>query len=347
MNVSGGELEYDEDLVWQRVQDDLGPNVSPPNVVVQEVAGPGRIEGGLVYVDPVATSPDGADTLAHEFAHYVQRQQSPWPHRFVDSVDEGFAKMAFKEGFATVAQERYAAEYGYQTQWDGELATSSPELHWFQARYELGREYVAYRKNHTAELGSVLDGRWPRTSEQVLHPERGYEPAKPLDVAVAAANREGRTDYVPLRQPRHLGELAVRVTLWTRLDPVTATGGAEGWGNDTLLTFQGPDGTGHAWVVRFDTAADASDARTAFRAYHESDRRAFESPSEFIEGKAPPDRLVDGFWRATGDRGFRTVVVDDETLVVFAGPEPFVDAAAATGTAGNVTVGTGANATAT
>jgi hypothetical protein len=54
-------------------------------------------------------------------------------------------------------------------------------------------------------LGPHLDGRWPNTSEPLLHPERGFERPKALAARASMASREGRTEYVPVRSPRRLG----------------------------------------------------------------------------------------------------------------------------------------------
>lgn len=337
VNVSGGSLPYDVDQVWERVRSRFGENVSPPKVRIR-AAYSTRYYPGVVIIDSSRAGVSSEVTLAHEFAHHIHLQGRPNRSSLPGSLDEGFAHAAYGEGYAMYVQRWYLEEYAPGVPGDTRLPASSPEARWAQAPYLLGFEYVEYRANMTDDVESLRHLRWPNTSEQILHPERGYEPAKSLTVDVASVNLEGRTEYVPVRNPRRLGELAVRITIWSRTNESTAKRTASGWGNDQFRTFQGPDGDGLAWVIRYDNASEARQASELFEVYGESEQRSFEPLSERSKDAAPSDRIVDSLWRADSNRSLNTIVVGNETLVVFAGPESFVANANAFGSAGNVTI---------
>jgi len=83
-----------------------------------------------------------------------------------------------------------------------------------------------------------------------------------------------------------------------------------GWGMDRLLHVSGDHGANtYAWVLRWDDASEAAAFREAFADYDASNGVAF-----------------------------RTEAVTDETVVVYAGDEAFVENASATGNSSDVTV---------
>lgn len=344
-NLSCAEFSHNPRVVWQRVQRQLGTNVAPPRVVVRDIDTAGRYESGVVYVDPSYTSVSASDTLAHEFAHHILETTNPWPGRYYENADEAMAVQAKNEGVATYVEYWYQERYLSERSELESLPTRSPEWRWYLGQYLLGHEYVDYQLDQGADPNDVVSARWPNTTEQVLHPSRATEPPLALTVRAARANREGYARYLPLPPEGRFGELAVRISLWTRLNATRAARGAAGWGNDRLVVFQGPDGEGYAWTIRYDDPNEAREARAAFRAYGEEPGRPFPAPPEFVTSEAPSERFVDGFWRAPTNRSIATTLVGEETVVVFAGPESFVANATATGTAGNVTVGTNATAT--
>jgi len=338
VNVTGGSLSYDADRVWRRVQRKLGTNVTPPKVVIKELDVAGTVEDGVVYVDPSATDEESKTVLAHEFAHYVQMEVAPWPGRYASNPDERFVVRAYREGVASYVQQWYRERYPPGVPARQNLTDHSPGARWVEAQYVFGLDYVQYRAGHADELGPLLSDRWPSTSEQILHPSRGTEPPAALSVRPASANRQGYAEYLPLRNAKRMGELALRFSIWSRTNDSTAARAASGWGNDRFMTFQGPDGEGYAWVIRYDDPAEAREAQASWRTYHANDPRTFGERTEYIASRSPDDRFVNAFWRADSNRSFGTTLVDDETLVVFAGPESFVANASASGTAGNVTV---------
>jgi len=103
------------------------------------------------------------------------------------------------------------------------------------------------------------------------------------------------------------GELVTRITLRDATGKPQAVNASEGWGNDRVVVFEDGWERSVAWVTRWDTAADADEFAAAARTLgNETDTEAF-----------------------------RTTRLDEETVVVFAGTESFVETASASG---NVTI---------
>lgn len=342
--VSGGSLAYNATVVWDRVQSRLETEYGPPEVVIRSNPVGMYYADGAVYVDPrYAAARSQEQLLAHEFAHYVQdRENDALDVPTVTSPDQGFAFDAGKEGFARQVERWYIDEHAVGVPDDVPLPDGSPEQRWYWARYRFGHDYVSARLAGANGTLALADGPWPNTSEQVIHPERADEPPKPLVVSTPNASERA---YVP-RSERRLGEMAVRIAVWSRTNATAARQAGRGWGNDRFLAFEGPQGAGAAWVVRYDDASAAAAGQRLFRAYGAADPRPFDPASDHVASEAPPERFVDAFWRGGTDRSFRVERVGAETVVVFVGPRAFVSNVTARGTSGDVVLRTNATATA-
>jgi hypothetical protein len=111
-----------------------------------------------------------------------------------------------------------------------------------------------------------------------------------------------------------------------RLEGDRAAAAAAGWGADRLIQFDHRDhDTAYAWVLRWDDPDEADEFAAAM--------------TDYLDARG--DRTA-GHW-TDGDATFALHRVDDETVVVLAGPEPFVDNATATGSNADVTVTVGAD----
>ncbi|UCG74740.1 MAG: hypothetical protein JSV95_08185 [Gemmatimonadota bacterium] len=111
-------------------------------------------------------------------------------------------------------------------------------------------------------------GAMPRSTEQVLHPERFVpDPDEPVDVVFAA---EPPAPWGQVHSDG-LGELEIRVFLEEHLGDETVAGtAAEGWDGDRYRLLRDGDGEVLIWVTVWDTARDAAQfaaaARQAFEA---------------------------------------------------------------------------------
>lgn len=283
----------------------------------------------FLYTEPVPTSEGRRSVLAHEFTHVLQHDAGAF-ERTMAGIRQGDGNArrvytAVVEGTATYAQERYVAEKlngtAERPTWAEATENRSRFGVYAIAPYVFGPRYVRERVDSLENLDAVYD-RPPRTTEQVIHGYGpGEEPARPLSVRVD----EGAGTEWYQRDERVRGELFVRLVLEGQLDRERAADAAAGWGADRVVTF-GEAGAGtraHAWVLRWDDASEADAFAAAVR--------------DYLDGRA--DRAA-GRW-VDGDETFDLRRVGDETVVVLAGPDRFVDAASVDGTSANVTVGVG------
>ena len=258
--------------------------------------------------------------LAHEFVHYVQAREG----RVGDlrralgatSTDRQFVQRAVLEGSAATATDAYIDRHLSDSRSNSALyraiAAAYPAgsyQRYANAQYVEGVEYVRERVDDPAATDQLY-ATPPRTSEQVIHGlSPGVEPAKPLAVTLRANGSE----FAPVGRDT-MGEAFVRTVLANGVNESRAAAAAAGWGGDRRVIARTDDGdAGHAWALRWDDAANASEFVATFRAYRDGD--------------------------ATGaDTAIRLARVSDETVVVLAGNPRFVDAATANGTNDRVTV---------
>jgi len=367
ITVENGSFAVDPDRVYERLQTVTGTSVAPPasirvdtpegvtrqssgslpaffevvgfetdsvDAAVFDRLGEGYVTGvGTVVVSPApnATRDDQRLLLAHELTHYIQfrNERVAQLGAAIDAgtTDGAFARRSIVEGAAVYAADRYLDRYGEtdlrnSPVYDEALSAlpAGHQLRYGLAHYQHGAAYVADRVDSPADLPAVYE-RPPTTSQQVIH---GLDPEaspEPLEVTVRTDDgwREVGTD--------RLGEAFLRYALESHLDPERAATVAAGWGNDTLhiVSERGTTEARYVWVHRWDDA-DAADAFAgAMRAY--------------LDARGDP---TDRGW-AIPDTGLEATVttLSPETTVVLFGDEAFLDAAAATGTDGEVTVTVG------
>lgn len=337
--VVDGELPVDANVTFDRVAALLDAEYAPTRVVVQDlsgrtvaafsgvpffaafgVSGPeaaGTGPAGLTTLDAtVYLSPAAADSarveqvLAHEFVHVAQVREDmvPWfegEAGAAGSLDEQFARRALVEGGAVYVTDAYTREHqpalGSQSaQMAAAYANASAGGRFLYGQYYFGARYANATLDDPAELPDLYEDP-PETAENVLHPGTDDDPVA-LNVTVEsdAFDRERS-------QTRRAGELLARVVLRQTATRSTAREAAAGWGNDRVVAFDTANGSAVAWVTRWDTPADAD---------------------EFADAARSLDALQTG-------NEYRTERVSEDTVVVFAGSETFVETAEATG---NVTV---------
>lgn len=337
--VVDGDLPVDANRTFDRVAALLDADYAPTRVVVEDLSGrqtasfdgvpffsafgvTGPEDGGagpaglttldaMVYVSPAAADSARVEqVLAHEFVHVAQVREDmvPWFGGLAPaaaSVDEQFVRRALVEGAAVYVTDAYTRAHqpgtGLQS---AELAAAYADAgaagRFLFGQYHFGFQYVDATLEDPAELPALYEYP-PETSEQVLHPGSEDAPVA-LNVTVDAA----AFDRVRSQTGR-AGEFLTRVVLRQTTRRSTAREAAAGWGNDDVVAFDTPNGSSVAWVTRWDTPEDADEFAAAARTL--DDR-----PSE---------------------TSYRTERVTDDTVVVFAGTEQFVESAEASG---NVTI---------
>ncbi|MFB6072081.1 MAG: hypothetical protein ABEJ88_03845 [Halobacterium sp.] len=323
--------------VWERVDDMVDVDAEPPPVVVRPRPTEQRVTptpfeasfgatnatydytlpGGLfdtqlgryrvvVWRPPGATDAQVEYTLAHEFLHAHQVGVYG-----LSGDRDDLAAMTATEGVTEYLAWRYAEQY---TDYDAEAALR--EL--FADLPPMGRaaraEYyfsATYARNHTdpdAPFRSMNENR-PTTAEQVLHGlAPGSEPPRPLTVH----GQSGNAGVFLSALVETEGEAQLRFLLQYGLSRARAARAAAGWGNDRVATFRRGGSEGFAWVIRWDSRAEAREFERLF--------------ADFDANVSEPLRLE---------------AVGEETTVVLAGSPAFVGNATVTGTAANVTVAAG------
>ncbi|RXK49195.1 hypothetical protein [Halorientalis pallida] len=278
-----------------------------------------------VYVAPGDASASRVErTLAHEFVHVVQfdrdvvsRLPDRLPSGRADTTDGEYVVRSLVEGAATYVSTRYTRRYHPVVETEYETlariyADASAGTRLFWGAYYHGARYVAASVDDPRDLRSVYADP-PATTEQLLH--RTQDPPTPLTVTVADADSAWVGDSTDSR-----GELFVRLLLDSELPHDRAAAAAAGWGNDRLVPFYGEKDRSYAWVIRFDDAPNATDARRAVADY--LDAYASDSVSGWTRGAATfALRQIDGrtFALLAGERGFvdgASVSTDDGEVVV-------------------------------
>ncbi|WP_232687098.1 hypothetical protein [Halobacterium zhouii] len=274
---------------------------------------------GSVYVSPAGATPQRVEqVLAHEFVHVAQvrTEMVPWFGGFSLStvpLDERLAHGALVEGGAVYATDAYTREHLPNATLQSEriaaqYANGSSGDRLSLGQYRFGARYVNATVDNPTELASVYDDA-PDTTEAVLHPDVREKPVA-LDVDAETENH---------RRVRSLtgraGELVTRIVLRDLVARERAVAASEGWGNDRVVLFEPTDAgatswveQSAAWVTRWDSATDADEFAAVAR---------------------------NASWTDNPGYAYRTVRVDDRTVVVLAGGERFVANATVSG---NVTV---------
>lgn len=236
---------------------------------------PGRKKLYAVSEDRSMT-PSNQIVLAHELRHALQDQYIDVHRSVPDSVgdfdDRRVAFMALLEGDATLVMERFLmhrlgvpastpaadlAGAGFATP----LLPGVPAVLRDQliVPYLAGRDFV--RALHERGGWPAVRKAWtdpPRSTEQVLHPEKYLSREEPRAVPARAAPAGGR-----LIQEGVLGEAFTRTLLGEGSEAAAA-----GWGGDLYQVWDVGGRTLVVWDTKWDTAAEG-------REFHDSAIRRF------------------------------------------------------------------------
>jgi hypothetical protein len=355
VEVKYGDTAVDETLVFDRVERLTGRDTARPTVYLEGVDLGGL--SGTVYEmlgmtdqqfpadrATALTKPDGRisfqqggnrtsieRTLAHEYVHVVQfeAEMLPAPGTYVDevTVDSIRARRMALEGGAVFVTDAYVRAHMPDARLQSAVFATdyehppTPETRLALAPYHLGYRYVNARVDDPENLSAAYDP-MPATTEQALHyPDRAGEHPASLSTTVTTDG-----NWSKLREGNRQGELFVRVLLRTELDRERAVEAAAGWGNDHWMQFHDGDDDGDgfydvegaAWVLRWDSAADADEFAAAARTF--TDRRATNTTGSFTVRRLDDDTVAmlvgtDSFL------GNASVAVEDDGVTVDVGPD--------------------------
>lgn len=225
----------------------------------------------------------GELVLAHELTHALQDQHFGLDvgRADVGEDDAQLAKRAVYEGDATLAG--FAAVLGgLRRSGAGALAAKLEGVQEHMARdyphipalirdttvfqYVSGVNFVSWAYEHAGWEGvNALLARPPRSTEQVLHPEKYFvRPENPTRVQVGALAPYFRHGEWQLVEEATLGELTIKLLAERYAAPAPAAAVAAGWDGDRLLALTRDDELVLVWLTAWDSEQDAREFFTSW-----------------------------------------------------------------------------------
>ncbi len=235
--------------------------------------------------------------MSHELVHALQDQYAGFERRIEGIRGDEDAEMAFLsvvEGCATTAMMAYMFNKPVDDMPDlGRMAAlmrlgnsmfadRMPSFAGAPAfiqeslifPYAYGTDFLkAYLERESFARSNGLFAHPPRTTEQILHPEKYFRdrPEGPCAVEWSAAEKKA---FGPGDSWADLGEFYVREFLCLGLPRPDAEAAAAGWGGDRLLVGNGSSGRTRAlWKIRWDDAAAAERFAAAMARWKGKDGR--------------------------------------------------------------------------
>jgi tetratricopeptide (TPR) repeat protein len=296
----------------------------------EQVSGFYSLEEKVFYlVDRGESTTDDQMTLAHEYVHALQDQRYDLAtlSEAGANSDEQLAIRAFIEGDATLATLLYADEYivlydmldamsDFGGMESGTLESSPAFIRGHELfPYQQGLEFVSALHDR-GDWEAVDEGYadLPRSTEQILHPERYRRGDDPVEVTLPelAGALGGAWQEVDREV---MGELALRLYLQEHAGPVMGALAAEGWGGDAYTLLR--DGDQGPYLLVMQTVWDDQEEADQFLALYRvgmSHRAGFEEEVASLT-EDPTD-----FWWRSGDT-VTAVLPDGKTVRVVIGPD--------------------------
>ena len=224
-------------------------------------------------------------TLAHELVHFLQDSRfeldrPPFNDKKEDVDDDRlFAASCLVEGDAMLTSQFWARDYLSPAEIVqlGRLGQEVPTEVLDRAPkyvresllfpYQGGMEFVSrlYRKGGFAAVDRAFEDP-PRSSEEVMHPEKYLEGERPMDVDLPSLGDAGwEKAYENV-----LGEFDVHQLLSLFIPEQEARRAAEGWGGNRYAYYRAPEGNRVlASVFAWDSPPDAEEFSRAFEKHLE------------------------------------------------------------------------------
>ena len=225
---------------------------------------------------------NGADkiTFAHEYDHALQDANFTVfseQKQLLDQTDHALARAAVYEGDATMLMTLWAGknltpeEFG-DVQAAGtdpaalEILSRTPQIlvEGLLFPYTAGQAFIfpVQSAGGWAAVDALYD-EMPRSTEQILHPDKYRAGEEPVAVALPKALAADMGDGWKEAMQDTFGEFQLGV--WLRASGVRAgdaSSAAAGWGGDRLAVLDGPD---DAWAVVMRSTWDTDDDARAFQ----------------------------------------------------------------------------------
>ena len=243
------------------------------------------------WFDP--SSPGGREALAHEithaltFTHFTIPQASTFDEdRAISALIEGDANLAARQ-FMSLNDNRSPAIYisspdAYPTAVPQSVPEAIDQLFSFQYVYgDIFLEAVHDSGGWEAVNNAYTDT--PRTSEEVMHPEKFLGDRDRLELDIKPQEFDGWE----ISKQERFGEFFIRVMLARHLPEEAAITASEGWGNDSFLFYERGDDFAFIWKIFFDSPEDSKEFFLAFQ--------------EMMNSVEETDVLVEGCCRVSWD----------------------------------------------
>jgi hypothetical protein len=210
-----------------------------------------------------ATDASLALVLVHEFAHTIQAAEGwlrpQWSREIPaerGSIERRLLSRSLTEGGAVYTAESYAESLGSERsqvdRYERRYRTGDANETYLLAPYHHGGQYFEAVAEAPESFANVYEEDPPRTTTELLHPERDdFEPT-PVSVTTTV-RREGWQ----VEEDSRAGELFVHVTVAAHLGTDRADRAATGYAGDRLVTFDGENRAQYAWVTHWASDTDA------------------------------------------------------------------------------------------
>jgi hypothetical protein len=266
-------------------------------VLPEQIAGYYDPRTKALYIVEGADDQILATTVAHELVHALQDQ-----YVNLDSImraggddDRLSAAQAVIEGQATFDHLRIvsggeipAIPGGWQGvrdiirqergRWPAFAAAPLVVQEMLVFPYLTGFEFVRATRDANGRAADLFAD-IPTSTEQIMHPARGYLGTRDTVTRVTLPPLPGTTVY-----ENTLGEFPTRLFLYEHLrDQQGAIAGADGWDGDRYAVIRTPRGEGIVWVSVWDSSTDGAEFydlldRTTDRRYGPSSARTVGAP---------------------------------------------------------------------
>ena len=144
--------------------------------------------------------------------------------------------------------------------------------------------YTLFLQNQDFTAVNAAFERLPESTEQVIHPEKYADSEPPLEVDMPDLASALGTGWTEIERDV-MGELFIRSLLSDRLERDTYQAAAAGWGGDSFLLLEAPNGSDvFVSVVWWDTEADAAEFAEAMVSHWEY----LTGKQRVIAGDQPP-----------------------------------------------------------
>jgi hypothetical protein len=202
---------------------------------------------------------EAGSILAHELMHILQDEYFSLPRP--SSTDERNALSALVEGEAGLIGSQYLLEHGVRPRGSSPESSLEPLEALWLFPYIYGESFVrhVYERGGWSMVNALYDDP-PRSTAQILHPEKHFEGWRPI--MVDPPPHPGGEWRLILQDV--MGEFFIRQVLRAHLDGLSANRSAEGWRGDVLQLYEQGNSYMLRWKILWEDEKEATEFLEAF-----------------------------------------------------------------------------------